>query len=222
MDPKNPKDVKKFADIYKKNKGVDPTSMIIYGLLANQKMGGYDLYKILQVKKDALGPIIKANKTAVYNALKKMQENGEAEVVDILKDTNRPPKSIYTLTDKGRDKLKEMIREDLRRPPVIYFNVAGSLGLAQDLPPAELRTAVEKKIGELEFLVSMQEVYGNMSAGPLLKVLGKAKLDLYKALLGSMKETLDVIDNNPHESLFQWPDIKKSKIWKTFTEEEER
>jgi len=219
MDPKNPEDIKKFMQLYKDNKGVDTKEFIIYGLLANQKMSGYDLFKVIEHKANVLGSMMKASKQSVYNILKRMEEDGDAEVVDVVTDTNRPSKTLYGLTDQGKEKLNDMVRREMKRPPVIFNNVAGVIGLAQNLPEEELRHLIVEKIEQLEFMVIVEEGYCYVSPGPLYITLAESKLKATKALLETMKNALEVIDNNDSEDLFKWPDLKKDELWNKIIEE---
>lgn len=220
MDPKNPIDIKKFMDRYKENPGVDTKEIIIYGMLANQNMSGYDLFKIIEHKAFVMGPMMKASKQSVYNLLKKIEEKGDCEVAEVVSDTNRPNKSLYKLTDQGKERLNDLIRQELSRPPVVFNNVAGTLGIAQSLPREEIRDIVAKKVEELEYMVEVESLYQNMSPGPLLKVLSKSKVEQTKVLLKNMKEALEVIDDKKQKDLFQWPDFKKNELWKQIAEEE--
>ncbi len=221
MDPKNPEDIKKFMQLYKDNKGVDTKEFIIFGVLANQKMSGYDLYKIIEHKANVLGSMMKGSKQSVYNILNRMEKEGDCEVAEVVADTNRPTKSLHVLTEQGKEKLNDMIRKELSRPPFLFNNVAGVIGISQDLPKEELKGFVAAKIEQLEYMSQVEELYINISPGPLLRILAKSKLESTKVLLESMKEALEVIENNDYDSLFEWPDMKKEKLYETIFKEEQ-
>jgi DNA-binding PadR family transcriptional regulator len=221
MDPKDPEDIKKFMRLYKDNPGVDIKKIIVFGLLANQKMSGYDLYKVIEHKANVLGSMMKAGKQSVYNTLKRMEDAGDAEIAEVVTDTNRPTKTLYCLTDQGKNKLNEMVRQEMRRPPVIFNNVAGVLGISKNLPKEELRAIVVEKIEQLEYMVKVEEGYCYSSPGPLYIVLAESKVKATKALLETMTNALEVIDNNDYKDLFTWPDLKKDELWKKVIEDEE-
>lgn len=107
--------------------------LLILGLLRSQDMHGYQLHEMIE---NELSICVDITKPTAYYLLKKMEEDGWIIATE-EQAGNRPPRSIYRISDKGEQIFYELLRENLSSYSPITFE--GDIGLAfsGNLPPAE-------------------------------------------------------------------------------------
>ena len=100
---------------------------------------GYEIKKMF--------PGLKINNNTIYPLLKKLVENGCVRM-DVMEQDKKPAKKVYELTDKGRDRLLDLLaafdRDKAAVPDEFYLRVA----FFQFLP----RETIEK-------ILSVKEAY---------------------------------------------------------------
>jgi DNA-binding PadR family transcriptional regulator len=212
MPKKNKLDIKTYAELFSKTKLSKPASLFIYGLLSDQELSGYDIYKLIELKAEALSSVFGFNKATIYNTLKKMEEIGHTKVVKVVTETNRPPKTIYKLTDEGLSELRRILLNDLEVPPIYYVPFLLDLGFAKALSKEEIKEVISTKIEQLEFGLDLYEKFKDLNPGAFLKIIGKAKRDMSEALLKNLKEMLKLVDKMEHEELFKQFKINGDKL----------
>lgn len=95
---------------------INKTKYAILGLLADQPMTGYDVKKWFD---KALGYFWDAGYGQIYPTLKKMKNNGLV-TLEVENEKNRPIRKIYTITQKGRDELREWLSQPADREKVKF------------------------------------------------------------------------------------------------------
>lgn len=215
MDPKSPQDIKKFLELFNKTKLTKPVSLFIYGLLADQNLSGYDIYRLLELKGEAISSAFGINKATIYNTLKKMEKLGHIKIVKVMTDTNRPPKTIYKLTKEGRQELRRMILNDLEIPPLSYVPFLLDLSFAKVLTKEELKESIKIKIEQIEFSLGIYEVFKDVNLGAMLRIIAKAKRDMAAALLKNLKEMQEVVESMEFKDLFKQYRVDGGKLMET-------
>lgn len=215
MDPKSPQDIKKFLELFNKTKLTKPVSLFIYGLLADQNLSGYDIYRLLELKGEAISSAFGINKATIYNTLKKMEKLGHIKIVKVMTDTNRPPKTIYKLTKEGRQELRRMILNDLEIPPLSYVPFLLDLSFAKVLTKEELKESIKIKIEQIEFSLGIYEVFKDVNLGAMMRIIAKAKRDMAAALLKNLKEMQEVVESMEFKDLFKQYRVDGGKLMET-------
>jgi DNA-binding PadR family transcriptional regulator len=98
--------------------------LLLLGILRQQEMHGYQLYEFIERDLSACTDI---KKPTAYYMLNKMAEDGwvtEAE----SQEGNRPPRKVYSLTEKGEAAFQRLLYENLATYSAVYF--PGDIGLA--------------------------------------------------------------------------------------------
>jgi len=215
LDPKSPQDIKKFLELFNKTKLTKPVSLFIYGLLADQNLSGYDIYRLLELKGEAISSAFGINKATIYNTLKKMEKLGHIKIVKVMTDTNRPPKTIYKLTKEGRQELRWMILNDLEIPPLSYVPFLLDLSFAKVLTKEELKESIKVKIEQIEFSLGIYEVFKDVNLGAMMRIIAKAKRDMAAALLKNLKEMQEVVESMEFKDLFKQYRVDGGKLMET-------
>jgi DNA-binding PadR family transcriptional regulator len=127
-----------------------PAEHALLGLLAmsDGSRHGYDLARAFQPDSE-LGEIIKLEPGMLYHHLKKLERLGwvtsHQEQVD-----RRPARSVYTLTDSGRDELANWMTEPVEHTREIRLAFLVKLYLARQSDPDRAAALVDEQIATLE------------------------------------------------------------------------
>ncbi|MBC7812614.1 MAG: PadR family transcriptional regulator [Burkholderiales bacterium] len=121
---------------------------LVLGLLAERSMSGYDIKKRV---KGALSTVTNASYGTLYPTLHRLLDEGAVEVQEVPQ-TGRPAKKLYQITKKGRQELREWLKQpaaadQIRREFLL------KLYLAKNLPMQDLLTLVAIRRGETEALL---------------------------------------------------------------------
>src|SRR5689334_13806345 len=122
-------------------------------------MHPYELGK--QLKDTGKDRNIKFNRGSLYMVVEQLRKAGFVAEQETVKDTQRPERTVYALTDEGREELYDWMRELVRDPVHEYPQFGVALSLISVLDPAEavelLRTraaALQKDIDETHAMVA--------------------------------------------------------------------
>ena len=131
------------------------TEAALLGLLRTRPMSGYDLRKDVE---RSVGYFWAPAKTQIYATLPKLVAAGYATEERVLQDA-RPDKSVYAITEAGRDALREWVEEapleagqgrNLILMKLYFGEGADQEALLRQLQ--ERRADAERLLGELEEL----------------------------------------------------------------------
>jgi DNA-binding PadR family transcriptional regulator len=202
MDPNNIEDVKKFVKSYKDIKPSKASELYILGLLSHMNLGGYDIFKLIEKTADTSGGLVRVNKATVYNTLNRMEKDRLIEIVKTIKDPKRPPKSIYSIADKGKEYLKELVLQDFSNPPFILVNFVPALFFSRVLSKEELKEVIATKIEQVEFITEVNKNVAKMDLGDFSNSFMIFKNDMYRSLLDYLKNLLKLVETKPLDKLF--------------------
>jgi DNA-binding PadR family transcriptional regulator len=123
------------------------TRLVILALLRDQPLHGYEIKQIIE---EHMGDWTNIAFGSIYFALGKLAEEGMIEKIATEKEGNRPSRSVYQITNAGRDEfLKEMraVWGDLERQ---YFAIDVGLAFMSALPPEEIKRYLHRRVKTLE------------------------------------------------------------------------
>lgn len=124
------------------------TRLLVLGMLELKPMSGYDIKQALQMTDaERWGGVLLGS---IYHALKKMEQEGYVSVASI-EQTGHRQKAIYSITDKGKQHLKQLTREALAHSSVLYpTTLYSGLSFYDKLTPQEAREALQQQQIALE------------------------------------------------------------------------
>ncbi|MGW6934093.1 PadR family transcriptional regulator [Lentzea sp. NPDC054927] len=137
----------------------NPLALAVLAFLVMGPQHPYELGK--QLKETGKDRDIKYNRGSLYMVFEQLLKAGFVTEQETVKDTQRPERTVYALTDTGRDELYDWMRELVRDPVHEYPQFGVALSLISVLDPAEtvelLRTRAEaltKTIDETRAMVA--------------------------------------------------------------------
>lgn len=168
--------------------------LLLLGLLRRQNMHGYHLYEFID--RD-LSVCTDLKKPTAYYLLNKMAEEGLVSE-DHVQEGNRPPRRVYSLTEKGEAEYQRLLRANLTEYSPAYFSGDAGLAFMDTLDMDEARALLEKRRSALaKELARISDVPPH--GGSLQLVIDhrihhlQSELDWLDALLQRLSQKITVI-----------------------------
>ena len=164
--------------------------LVLLGFIAEKESSGYDI--ITTIKRRELDRWAKISTSTVYNRLLRL-EKSECIVGRVEKDSNRPERTLYTITDKGRTLLrKEVVKhltgfnDDPRQLGFAFLFATKPLEVAKQL--RKHAQELQSQIGEIERMIETEPRPTLYPEGPFLNCMARDHMQV------ELKYTLAAIE----------------------------
>jgi DNA-binding PadR family transcriptional regulator len=119
-----------------KRKVSNPLALAVLSYLSQQPMHPYELGRTLRDHGDDRS--IKFNHGSLYMVVGQLARAGFVAEQETGRQGQRPERTVYTLTDAGRDELRDWLRELVQQPQHEYPAFVAALSLIAALPPSQV------------------------------------------------------------------------------------
>ena len=122
--------------------------LVVLGLLRSQPLYGYELKQRID---GTMGAWTNIAFGSIYYALGKLTEEGLIEEVGTEREGKRPSRTVYGITDAGRDEFERLLRETWAKvePQSFTFDIA--LSFVDALPAEETKHYLRDRVMQLEY-----------------------------------------------------------------------
>lgn len=141
----------------KRRKVSTTLGLAVLALLREKPMHPYEMASTLRFRKKE--DSIKLNYGSLYTVIEALARESLIRVRETVRDGSRPERTIYELTDSGREELHDWMSELLAVPVKEYPQFEAALSLLPVLPPDEATGLLEERLDRLD-----REIAG-LSAG---------------------------------------------------------
>jgi DNA-binding PadR family transcriptional regulator len=142
-----------------------PLGLSALALLTEGPLHPYEMYQLLI--KRFKNEIVKVRPGSLYHAVDRLARDGFATVVGTDRGGNRPERTTYEITAKGRSVLEERVSELLATPATEYPEFELAISEAHNLPRAtviQLLTvrlaALREQLSEVRGIISQKQNEG--------------------------------------------------------------
>ena len=132
------------------------TRLVILGLLRERPLYGYEIKRIIE---EHMGDWTNIAFGSIYFALAKLAEEGFIKKAATRQEGNRPSRSIYQISDSGREEFMHLLHETWSDVERHYFAFDIGLAFIEALPIEEVKGHLHGRIGQLES--SLQHLYAH-------------------------------------------------------------
>ncbi len=120
--------------------------LAILGFLRERNYHGYELKKIIEKR---MGNWSDIKFGSIYHALGYLEKSGAVRKVSTTKDGAKPTRSIYAITDTGREEFKTLLRENILDLHRVYLKEDIGVFFGGKLDKDEFVEILQKRIGML-------------------------------------------------------------------------
>ncbi|MFF2388229.1 PadR family transcriptional regulator [Agromyces sp. NPDC058104] len=143
---------------------LSPLGVSVLALLAERDMHAYEMYQLMLERSE--DKVVKVSPGSLYRAVERFAVDGLIAEVAVERHGNRPERTVYAITDDGRERLRSTIAGMLRSYVNEYPEFPVAIGEAHHLPADE----VAELLGER--LASIRELLGFID-GALEKIAAR-------------------------------------------------
>lgn len=126
-----------------------PLALAILALLYEAPMHPYEMQRLIKERgKDEV--INVRQRASLYQVIERLLREGLISVLETTRAENRPERTVYALTDAGRETALRWIREMIATPERDFPDFPAALAQLALLTPADARRQLELRAGALQ------------------------------------------------------------------------
>ncbi|MGH3209929.1 MAG: PadR family transcriptional regulator [Trebonia sp.] len=122
-------------------------ALAVLSCLTQQPMHPYELGRTLREHGDDRS--IKYNHGSLYMVIGQLAKAGFIAGQETSRAGQRPERTVYALTDAGRDELREWLGELVEQPQHEYPAFVAALSVISALPPSQVLSLLRTRLGHL-------------------------------------------------------------------------
>ena len=184
-----------------------PLALAVMNLLMERPMHPYEMK--LKMKERGHDQVIRIKGGSIYDTVERLEEGGFITSQGPSREGRRPERTVYTITETGRDEITAWLRELLAQPVNEYPQFAAALAFFAALDREEVVRLLTLRTGMLESQIAATE----KGLKNWMKTMGIPRLFLVEAEYGLVMNRAEL---EWVRSLIR--DIKDGKLWLTHDE----
>ncbi len=133
-----------------------PLAMAVLELLQEREMHPYEMTQLMRERR--VDYRVKLRPGSLYHTVERLEGQGFIEVVDTQRQGRRPERTVYGLTELGKDTFVEQAREMIANPAQEYPQYTVALSAANELEQADALEQLKARAVNLRALIAADEV----------------------------------------------------------------
>jgi DNA-binding PadR family transcriptional regulator len=121
--------------------------LVILGLLRERPLYGYEIKQIIEEHMNDWTSIAFGS---IYFALDRLADEKYVEKVEVEQKGKRPSRSVYQITESGREEFVRLLRESWQQVEQQYFSIDICLFFMQSLPINEIKKYLQIRQSSLQ------------------------------------------------------------------------
>ncbi|MBN1812565.1 MAG: helix-turn-helix transcriptional regulator [Anaerolineae bacterium] len=132
------------------------TRLVILGFLRGRPLYGYELKQLIE---HVMGDWTDIAFGSIYFALKKLAEEGFVEKAGTEQEGGRPSRTVYQITDAGREEFMRLLRQVWNNVERQTFDFDIGLSFMSALPIEEVKGCLRKRMTHMEHILQYLETH---------------------------------------------------------------
>jgi DNA-binding PadR family transcriptional regulator len=182
-----------------------PLGIAILSLLFRQPMHPYEMRHVIRVRE--IDRVMKVTHGTLYSTVDRLAEAGLVQPVETSREGRRPERTVYEITESGRDQLLDALRAELMRTTPDYPRLAMALAFASLLEPQEVGELLERRCvevdGQLSNFQAALDAALKQSSQQLTRI-NLIEVEYQIALLRAERDWLQAVVGDITEGRFTW------------------
>ncbi|MBY0596929.1 PadR family transcriptional regulator [Bacillus bingmayongensis] len=151
--------------------------LVILGLLLEGDKHPYEVQHT--IKERQMDCYIKYAKGSLYYAFEQLEKQEAIAVTSVVRDTNRPDKTIFHITETGKNLFQTLLLKQFEAKNQIYKPIYSALSFAHFGDEKAIIPILEKKRDDtIQYLHTMQSIYDHSKA-----TIPRAQLYILKSVI---------------------------------------
>ena len=132
------------------------TRLVILGFLRGQPLYGYEIKQMIE---HVMGDYTNIAFGSIYFALKKLAKDGFVAKVGTEQEGGRPSRTVYQITDAGREEFVRLLRQVWDDVEQQYFIFDIGLNFMSALPNEDVKGYLQKRVKQLEHVLQYLDAH---------------------------------------------------------------
>lgn len=125
-----------------------PLALVILELLTERPMHPYEMQQLIRERHT--DQVVKVRAGSLYHTVERLQRTGLIKVVETEREGRRPERTVYEITETGRDEFHANLRELVRTPETEYPLFGVAVEMLSTLPAREAKELLKHRAVHLE------------------------------------------------------------------------
>jgi len=125
-----------------------PLSLVILDLLTERAMHPYEMQQLIRERH--MDQVVKVRAGSLYHTVERLCRTGLIEAVETGREGRRPERTVYEITEAGRDQFHANLRELIRVPEAEYPLFGVAMAMLDALPAQEAKELLRRRTVALE------------------------------------------------------------------------
>lgn len=159
--------------------------LVILGLLMETNRHTYDIRQTM--KERGMNNYMKLQDGSLYYAMDQLHKDGLVEAHEVVRDTNRPEKTIYQITEAGKIKFQELLAQQLHEEIKHYHPLYVALPFTIHADQAKIADILESKILAQKMIMNKMKSLYLEHVGIVPRVVLQMMVGSYKRACSELK-----------------------------------
>jgi DNA-binding PadR family transcriptional regulator len=133
-----------------------PWALTILSLLNERPMHPYEMRRLIRHR--AKDEHLDLRPGSLYRTIEQLDRNGLVEPTERSREGRFPERTVYRITDRGRDELEEWLRDVISTLQKDLPQFVAALTFLPSLTPQDVRAQLEKRVVRLEMAIAAMDV----------------------------------------------------------------
>jgi DNA-binding PadR family transcriptional regulator len=187
-----------------------PLAMAVLELLHERSMHPYEMTQLMRERR--VDYRVKLRPGSLYHTVERLEAQGFIEVVDTQRQGRRPERTVYGLTEHGRDTFFEQVRTMLATPAQEYLQYTVALSAANELDQADAIEQLRMRVVNLRAALAADEVLVQHVRGKQLPLMYWIDVSYVQNQRQSELDWTERLIDDLESGRIQWPTQEKPKL----------
>ena len=188
----------------------NPLALAVMALLYERPMHPYEMVTLMRER--GKHESVRLRYSSLYSVVSALERERLILPKETVREGKRPERTIYEITDAGREEFLTWLRELLREPVKEYTQFAAGLSYLPGVPPEEAMALLEERVERLEAETGemrsrLDDAREQYKLPRLFVVESEHELMLREAELGWVRGLIEDMRAGELGSLSEWRSI---------------
>lgn len=182
-------------------------------MLYEEPMHPYRMQQLIKQRgKDEV--INVTQRASLYQTINRLEREGLIQAQSVSRDENRPERTVYELTDAGRETMVDWMRQILSTPSPEFPEFPAALSVLAVLTPKDARQQLERRLAALE--PELKRIDGILAKTSLLPRLFLLEMELLRATCATELKWVRSVVEDLRSGKLTWNEKWLRKMAKEF------
>jgi DNA-binding PadR family transcriptional regulator len=185
-------------------------------MLYEEPMHPYRMQQLIKQRgKDEV--INVTQRASLYQTINRLEREGLIAAQSVSRDENRPERTVYELTDAGRETMMDWMRQILSTPSPEFPDFPAALSVLAVLTPKDARQQLERRLAALE--PELKRLDGILAKTSFLPRLFLLEMELLRATCATELKWVRSVVEDLRSGKLTWNEKWLRKMAKEFAEQ---